>query len=150
MAYSTAVNNYGTVATASEESRVERERSSTLGTDAFLQLLVTQIRYQDPLSGQQDTGEMLVQLSLFTILEQVINLQAEAEKQYAALQSNQALSMLNKEVLVETEYGLFSGTVTGVSLIGDSPKVILDDLAEFPLSAVKLVENEGHDQDEDE
>ena len=152
MAYTTAVA--GSTRTAATESETAIG-TNTLGTDAFLNLLVTQIRYQDPLSGKQDTGEMIMQLSLFTVLEQVIKLQAEAEKQYAVMQNTQAFNLLNKEVVVETEQGYFNGIVTGVNLLGDQPVIILDGVAEFPLSSVVMVSGEQPaeetpDEDEEE
>ena len=44
--------------------------SSTLGTDAFLQLLMTQLRYQDPLSPM-DSTQFTAQLAQFSTLEQL-------------------------------------------------------------------------------
>ena len=46
--------------------------NSALGKDAFLQLLVTQMQYQDPLDPQ-DNGEYLAQLAQFSALEQMTN-----------------------------------------------------------------------------
>ena len=42
--------------------------NSALGKDAFLQLLVTQMKYQDPLDPQ-DNGEYLAQLAQFSALD---------------------------------------------------------------------------------
>ena len=46
--------------------------NSVLGKDAFLQLLVTQMRYQDPLDPQ-DNSDYLAQLAQFSALEQMTN-----------------------------------------------------------------------------
>ena len=46
--------------------------NSSLNKDAFLQLLVTQMQYQDPLDPQ-DNSEYLSQLAQFTSLEQMTN-----------------------------------------------------------------------------
>ncbi len=43
-----------------------------LGKDAFLQLLVTQMQYQDPLAPTDDT-QFIAQLAQFTALEQMTN-----------------------------------------------------------------------------
>ena len=48
---------------------------STLGKDAFLQLLVTQMKYQDPLNPSTDT-EYIAQLATFSQLEELQNLNA--------------------------------------------------------------------------
>lgn len=47
--------------------------NSSLGKDAFLQLLVTQMKYQDPLNPNTDT-EFVAQLATFSQLEQMQNL----------------------------------------------------------------------------
>lgn len=44
--------------------------AETIGKDAFLNLLITQLRYQDPTSPMAD-GEFLAQLAQFTSLEQL-------------------------------------------------------------------------------
>ena len=49
-------------------------RSSALGRDAFLQLLVTQLRHQDPMQPQAD-GEFIAQLAQFSSLEQLTHIQ---------------------------------------------------------------------------
>jgi flagellar basal-body rod modification protein FlgD len=51
-------------------------RPNPLGQDAFLTLLMTQLRHQDPTAPQAD-GEFLAQLAQFSTLEQ---LQAMNEK----------------------------------------------------------------------
>jgi flagellar basal-body rod modification protein FlgD len=76
-----------------------------LGKDEFLQLLVTQLRYQDPLSPMKGE-EMAVQLAQFTSVEQLINLNAAMIDQQAmqaamvdALNGNSALAAIGKNVV---------------------------------------------------
>ena len=78
-----------------------------LGTDSnmFLQLLVAQMRYQDPLSSNQDTGQMITQLALFTLLESVIKVQQAAEKQGYASEQMMTLNLLNRRVEIIDEEG---------------------------------------------
>lgn len=59
-----------------------REPKQEMDKDMFLQLLVTQMRYQDPLNPM-DNQEMLAQLAQFTALEQMNNVAQVTEKQYA-------------------------------------------------------------------
>jgi len=61
-----ANNQAGTTSTAKEESR------DTLGKDDFLSLLVTQLKYQDPMEPLKDT-EFIAQLAQFNALEQAQN-----------------------------------------------------------------------------
>ena len=49
-----------------------KEYNSNLDKDAFLNLLVTQLRYQNPLEPMKDT-EFISQMAQFTSLEQAKN-----------------------------------------------------------------------------
>lgn len=86
-----------------------KESTSTsknnLGKDAFLQLLVTQMKYQDPLNPNTDT-EFIAQLATFSQLEQMQNLNAMAS-------NSQALSLVGKNVIVKTKND--SGNINYVS-----------------------------------
>jgi len=72
---------------------------NTLGKDAFLKLLVTQMKYQDPLDPASNT-EYVAQLATFSELEQMQNLNTMAT-------NSQALSLVGKYVTVKT------GSTTG-------------------------------------
>lgn len=49
-------------------------RRQELGREAFLELLVTQLRHQDPTQPQAD-GEFIAQLAQFSSLEQLTHIQ---------------------------------------------------------------------------
>ena len=76
-----------------------------LGKDAFMQLLVTQMKYQDPLNPSTDT-EYIAQLATFSQLEQLQNLSSTTA-------NTQALSLVGKEVIIKTESS--SGGTTYIS-----------------------------------
>ena len=77
--------------TATAETKKATTRgSSELGKDAFLQLLVAQMQYQDPLNPSDNT-EYISQLAQFSQLEQLQNLAGESEK-------SQAFSLVGKYV----------------------------------------------------
>ena len=67
-----------------------REPGSDLDKDAFLKLLITQMKYQDPLNPMDDR-EFLGQMAQFTALEQMQNL----NKAYLF---TQAYSLIGKSV----------------------------------------------------
>ncbi len=109
-------------------------------TDLFLQLLVTQLRYQDPMSEGQDTGEMITQLSMFTLLEQVIQLQDTVERHAASQDKQQALSLLNQQVEVRGYDGaVVSGTVSAIDFSSIGPILTIGD-REYSLNSVTRVE----------
>lgn len=76
--------------------------NSYLGKDAFLQLLVAQMKYQDPLNPSTDT-EYVAQLAQFSSLEQLQNMNATSS-------NSQAFSLVGKTVVVQTADS--SGNVT--------------------------------------
>jgi flagellar basal-body rod modification protein FlgD len=61
---------------------------SGLGRDAFLKLLVTQLRHQDPTQPQAD-GEFIAQLAQFSSLEQLTSIQQTLVAIQAALSTRQ-------------------------------------------------------------
>lgn len=84
-----------------------REVKQEMGRDDFLRLLVTQLRYQDPLKPMEDK-EFIAQLAQFSALEQMQNV---AESNYLSYGSR----LLGKEVLAYTEHGnLISGMAISV------------------------------------
>jgi flagellar basal-body rod modification protein FlgD len=70
-----------------------------LGKNEFLKLLVTQLRYQDPLNPLQGE-EMAAQLAQFSSLEQLVNIGAALETQQA--QSDELLTAVTNSVAITT------------------------------------------------
>lgn len=124
------VNKVGTV----EQLLAEREGAtrdpSALGKDQFLQLLITQLRHQDPINPVEDK-EFIAQLAQFSSLEQMQNLNTNlgdmmlAQQKLTAL--GQATQMIGKEVELFTNEGesLF-GKVSGVQFKNGWPEIMVD------------------------
>lgn len=84
-----------TSATAeSEKEKSKATNSSALDKDAFLQLLVAQMKYQDPLEPTSNT-EYISQYATFSELEQMQNMSSTMELSRAA-------SLVGQTVVVET------------------------------------------------
>lgn len=92
-----------------------------LGKDAFLQLLVTQLKNQNPLDPQDNTA-FVAQLAQFSSLEGITTLNDSVNAITGGLQSSQALqasSLVGRSVIVQTNEALvdpasakpFNGTV---------------------------------------
>ncbi|MCI9370711.1 MAG: hypothetical protein HFH65_10405 [Lachnospiraceae bacterium] len=80
-----------------------------LGKDAFLQLLVTQLQYQDPLDPVDNT-QMVSQLAQFSALEQMSNLATIA----TTISNTQAFSLAGKNVIIEVGKSLGSENTTTI------------------------------------
>lgn len=94
MAVSAVVKN-GMIEETQSESSVKKAASKTgMDKDAFLQLLVAQMKYQDPLEPTSNT-EYISQYATFSQVEQMQNMAATMEL-------TRASSMVGKLVAVET------------------------------------------------
>jgi flagellar basal-body rod modification protein FlgD len=117
--------------------------NSSLNKDAFLQLLVTQLKYQDPLEPQ-DNSEFVAQLAQFSSLEQMSNIASglgDVAKVVGNIDTSvlvgQLSSMIGQEVTwtkkissenadgtttqTSTDY---EGKVTGVSITDGKPTIV--------------------------
>ena len=78
-----AVGSTASTPAASTEMPTKTKEAS-LGKDAFLQLLVTQMQHQDPTQPMAD-GEFIAQLAQFSSLEQLTEIQKTLAKMGTAL-----------------------------------------------------------------
>jgi len=106
-----------------------------LGKDDFLNLLVTKLRYQDPLNPTDDT-EFIGQMAQFSALEQMQNLNASfnATKAYSLIGKSVVADVINSST---KEIERVSGDVTSVSysngkyyLIVNGTEISIDDIVE--------------------
>src|ERR1700754_2103874 len=95
---SAAVDGVGAAGATGEATKVkEQAEASGLNKDEFLQLLVAQLKNQDPMSpvGSQ---EFMSQMAAFSTLEQVTNLSVANEEQNQMMAINQSLSLVGHNV----------------------------------------------------
>jgi len=124
------VNTVGTVSQLLKQREEEKRDPSALGKDDFLKLLITQLKYQDPVNPVDDK-EFIAQLAQFSSLEQMQNLNTNLSEMMLAQQKlsalGQAMQMMGKEVELFTKEGesLF-GTVTGVQFRNGWPEIVVN------------------------
>lgn len=106
----------------------------TLGKDAFLQLLVTQMQHQNPLDPQ-DNGEFVAQLAQFSSLEGITSLNDSVNAITAAMGSSQALqasSLVGRSVVAQTDKAVvdttksFTGTVVVPQSLSNATVTVTD------------------------
>lgn len=108
-----AVEGVGMTPEVSGEAKKVKESSEQngLNKDEFLQLLVGQLKNQNPLSpvGSQ---EFMSQMAAFSTLEQVTNLAVSNEELNGMISTNQSLSLVGHQVTYMKEDGTTAeGTV---------------------------------------
>lgn len=89
--------------------------SQELGKQEFLNLLMTQLRYQDPLNVQEDR-EFIAQMAQFSTLEQTTNLSLAMENLADFQRLSQGASLLGKEIeaIVPGAEGEDDSTFSGI------------------------------------
>lgn len=110
-----------TSAESNSSSSTSKKSGGSLDKDAFLQLLVAQMKYQDPLEPTDNT-EYISQLATFSQLEETQNMQA-------SLQEMEANSLVGKQVVLRVTSSTTGETsdVTGTvdSVIHENNKTYL-------------------------
>lgn len=118
MSDTAAVTNGKVENQAITTTNVKATGTSALGKDAFLQILVAQMQYQDPLQPSSDT-EWIAQLAQFSSLESMQNMSN-------TLDNSQAFSMVGKTVNVKTDTGVKEGVVEYVTMSNNKAYVNID------------------------
>ena len=95
-----------------------KELTTSLGKDEFLNLLVTQMQYQDPLEPATDT-EYIAQLAQFSSLEQMQNLNDNFAKY-------QAYSMVGKYATANFGMEKIEGYVESITTVGNTTYALID------------------------
>lgn len=105
-----------------------------LGEDTFLQLMLEQLKYQDPLDPMDNT-EFLTQQAQFT---QVSSLQSIEQSLTAFNSYSQAAAMVGRDVVIKdpnNAENFIYGTVDTVNFNGTEASVTVGE-KEYPLSSV--------------
>ncbi|MCL6560776.1 MAG: flagellar hook capping protein [Firmicutes bacterium] len=102
-----------------------RQAVKSLDKDAFLQLFITQLKNQDPMSPQ-DSNAFMAQMAQFSILEQLTNINEEMEILRQSQEMMEAASLIGRQVKVQNGDGEeISGLVEKVALEGEEVKLYI-------------------------
>ncbi|HEX4935326.1 MAG TPA: flagellar hook capping FlgD N-terminal domain-containing protein [Gemmatimonadaceae bacterium] len=114
--------------------------------DAFLRLLTTQMRYQDPLDPM-DGKQMAADLAQFSGLEQLLNINEKLDAQAGqfaglaqAMGNASAMSAIGKQVVVESDKVLLSKDAKGV--LGGT---VLADITTSGVATLTLLDRSGRE-----
>jgi flagellar basal-body rod modification protein FlgD len=131
-------------------------KSGELGKDAFLKLLVAQMKYQDPMSPASNT-DFIAQTAQFTVVEKLQEMAEMNQKLLASQNQLTASTFIGRDVAWSAVEGgttvTKSGTVTGISFTADGPRLRVDgkDIALADITAVApIIEQPGEDDGTDQ
>ena len=117
-------------------------RTDQMGKDVFLQLLVAQMRYQDP-NSPASTTEFMSQTATFTQVEKLEEIAAQNASLVAMQRSLSAGALVGHTVSYTGEDGAaVTGTVGSVKITGDEPSAVVDGV-DVPLGRLTEVSLPG-------
>lgn len=128
----TDINNNTTKVNAEKAST--RLGNSNIDQDGFLQLLMTQLKYQDPLKPM-DNAEFISQQAQFT---QISELQKLNRTMSSSNQIMQASTLIGKEVSLnnpDLEGDVITGTVTEARVGSEGATIVIND-KQYPLDSL--------------
>lgn len=110
-----------------------KKENTPIDKDAFLKLLVTQLKYQDPLQPMEDT-EFIAQLAQFSSLEQIQNLNASIKNLGLEILDSMnslklGLSVINENLISIAEDIL--DKLNNLDSISDDMKSYLEEIREI-------------------
>ena len=97
-----------------------------LDSDTFLQLLVAQLRYQDPMSGM-DQQQFMQQLSTMSSMQQQQAINTQLSSLVTQNQVTQATGLIGHTVKAYVDDTEVSGTVSSVAITSDGIKLAVGD-----------------------
>ena len=111
---------------------------SALGKDEFLQLLVTQMQYQDPLNPTSDT-EFIAQMAQFSSLEQMQNLNTN-------FSTYKAYSLVGQQATASVNGNAVTGVIDAVRSISGEYYAVIGDTT-VKIDKINKVENIVEEKD---
>jgi flagellar basal-body rod modification protein FlgD len=132
----TTVNTDGTTSNPSDPT----SSADGLSQDNFLQLLVAELKYQDP-SSPADPTAMMSQEAAFSQLSAIQAMTKQMTSLLNSSQSSQAAGMIGKNISAVNPNGgdPITGVVTGTKLGTDGPTLLIGN-TEVALSSVTEVD----------
>lgn len=136
----TTVGAVGTTAatTATTATSSTKDIFGGLGADAFLKLLVAQMKYQNPMNPSDPTA-MMGQIAQYAQVEALSKLQQGQSVDQSLSQARLATDMVGRVVSASDGTSSETGKVVSARFTSTGPVLVLDTGAEVTLSAVTSV-----------
>jgi flagellar basal-body rod modification protein FlgD len=133
-----SVNGVG--ATGATTGAAPANPKAAIDKDAFLRLLVEQLRHQDPMQPT-DSSQFMAQMAQFSTVEQLTNLAKDGAAAAKSAKVNEAVGLLGRTVSYNGADGMpVTGVVERIDLSGsDGPTLTIGGQAGISPSALKGV-----------
>ncbi|MGO4782989.1 flagellar hook assembly protein FlgD [Cryobacterium sp. W22_MBD10_FK3] len=118
-----AANATETAAASMYATTPVRTPKQTLDSEAFMSLLVAQLRNQDP-SSPMDTNQMIAQTTQLAMMEKLTALSTTADENFSLQMRTAAAALVGQSVTYTDAAGTsITGIATAVSYAGPVPQV---------------------------
>jgi flagellar basal-body rod modification protein FlgD len=129
---------FGTAPTTGTDTGATTTTSKSADKDMFLQLLVAQMKYQDPMNPT-DSSQFLAQSAQFTALEKMQAVADQTQQLVASQMAFGASGLVGRTISwTDSQGAAQSGSVTGVTFGTDGPLLDVGD-SQVALSQVQTV-----------
>ncbi len=124
------VDATGTSTTSQTTSSQTTAQSSTLDYDAFLKLLIAQLKNQDP-TQPMDPSQQMAQLASFSNVEQSIKMNTKLDTLISSMALSQADGIIGRHIL--SADGEVTGQVAALRVVSGGAVAVLTDGREVEL-----------------
>jgi len=139
MADTTGITGTTSTTPTTTKSSTTLNPGASLDKDAFLKLLVAQLKNQDP-SSPQDSSQWAAQMAQFSTVEQLTNLATTSAKSAKSAAMSQAVALLGKTVSYVGQDGAsVQGTVQRIDSGDDAPTLMINGVTGVSLDSVNEV-----------
>lgn len=108
-----------------DKKQPAKEAKGLADTDAFLKILVAQMKYQNPMEPQ-DSATFITQLSQMASMEQMYNVSQSMDKMATEYEAARYYQLIGRQVSISTDGELITGRVGGLSFKEGKPYFYLD------------------------
>ena len=112
--------------TGTNSSTASKLGAAGMGKDDFMQLLIAQLKNQDPMKPMEDK-EFITQLAQFSSLEAMEKMTDQMEELTSSQMLVQAATLIGKQVSAKLETGeVVTGTISQVKMISGQPTAVVN------------------------
>lgn len=112
-------------------------QQSSLGQEQFLKILLSQLKFQDPLKPM-DNQQFLAQMAQFSALAQTSQLNTRIDSLLTIQSATQSIGLIGKTVEVQSSSGAHVGTVESLAFSSGQPSLTVNVGAGELLTGVSL------------
>lgn len=132
------INMANNTALVNAEKNKNKADNTTMDHDSFLQLLMEQMKSQDP-TDPTDSSEFITQEALFTQISELQKLNSNISSGFGLMQAS---SLIGSPVAItdpDDNTKTLTGTVIGATVDSDGTNIVLEDGNVYPVSSVIAV-----------